>query len=622
VRSIRLNKNNVIELSAYALAVILCLIILIWVLRLWDADLSIPFSYSGDALMFGMYVKGIIDTGWYMQNSYIGAPWGLNLLDYPNASNLDCLLIKLISIVTHDYATTYNVFFLITFPLTTLTTMFALRQFKISLPISIVVSLLYTFIPYHFLRGEPHIFFASYFMIPLMVMVMMWVFTDDNLFFNSKNGNKLNVSSPKFIASVIICILISSTMGYYVVFSGFLLLIAGIYSATVKKKWYPALTAFVLLAILLIGLLVNIAPTLIYHITNGGNPLVASRTTAEAETYGLKIIQLFMPVIGHRVAELAAIANQYATTSPLVNENSMASLGIIGSIGFLAMIGLLFVRVYKPFDEYSKIGLPLLNGLSILNIAAVLLGTIGGFGALLTIVLPEIRCYNRISIFIAFFSLFTIAILLQIVRQRYVKTNIAKALFCIFLIIILIMGVFDQTTVFFAPSYTAIKTSYVSDQNFIDRIEAIAPNNAMIFQLPYSQFPEGVTINKLRDSDEFKGYLHSNSLRWSYGVVKGREGDLWMQNVTSQPLDIMVNDISISGFSGIYVDSYGYADGGANITADLSRLLGVNPVISGDGRLYFFDMSEYNKNLKASFTDIEWATQRNVLLGENFTVTA
>ena len=44
------------------------------VLRLWRADLRVPFNYRGDSVFFAMMVKAVIDHGWYLTNAQLGAP--------------------------------------------------------------------------------------------------------------------------------------------------------------------------------------------------------------------------------------------------------------------------------------------------------------------------------------------------------------------------------------------------------------------------------------------------------------------------------------------------------------------------------------------------------------------
>ena len=242
-----------------------------------------------------------------------------------------------------------------------------------------------------------------------------------------------------------------------------------------------------------------------------------------------------------------------------------------------------------------------LNGLSILNLSAVLLATIGGFGTIVAyLIIPEIRCYNRMSIFIAFFAIFTVIILLEEFSRRYIKTSTSRQLFSVFIGLILIVGVLDQTSYSFVPSYAPTKAEFLKDENFVNSIEAIMPENAMIFQLPYVPFPENPQVNQMYDYSHLRAYLHSKDLRWSYGVIKGRPGDYWQKVVTSLPVEDMVKTLLRAGFDGIYIDSYGFQDYGAKLIPNISKILGKEPLVSSDQRLYFFDMTVYNKELRGS----------------------
>lgn len=587
-------KPYIKPMVAYILALFICVITLAWVMKLWEADFSIPFSYEGDALNLDMLIKSIIDNGWIYYNDFVGMPTGLYMYDYPVADNLTFGLIKIITFFAHNYANAMNFFYLLTFPLTTFTTMLVLRQFKVSYASSIVFSLLFTFVPYHFLRGEPHVHIANYFIIPPMVMVIIWIYTDKIFFSNSNKDEvdlKINIFNRKSIMSILICFIVSSSFIYYSLFSCFFLMVAGITSSISRKNKYPLLESIVLIASILIGVIINILPSLIFIFNHGRNAEAIARTPfIEAELYGLKIIQLLMPIPGHRIPFLAHIADIYFRSAPLVTENYMSSLGIIGSVGFIILILYIF---YKSANGINNV--PLISELSILNLSAILLATIGGFANIVNLIFPAVRAYNRMSIFIAFFSFFAVAILLDYFSKKYVKTKAPILLFYGLMALILVGGILDQTSDSFAPPYSTTKAEYISDQNFMDGIQAVMPENAMIFQLPYAWYPEYPPINRMTDYSHFKGYLHSKDLRWSYGTIKGRAGDLWQREVATLPLTDMVKILSITGFNGIYVDSYGYPDNGISIIANLSNLLDTEPLISANGRLFFFDMTEYNR---------------------------
>ena len=252
-----------------------------------------------------------------------------------------------------------------------------------------------------------------------------------------------------------------------------------------------------------------------------------------------------------------------------------------------------------------------------LNLSAVLLGTIGGLGVFVAYLFSfsYIRGYNRISIFIAFFAILAVLIVLEYIHRNWCLTRKRQLLFTAVLCMLLIGGILDQTRPTYAPDYDAIKQQFLQDQRFIDQIETEVPNSSMIFQLPYMSFPESSRINSMGSYSPVIAYLHSHTLRWSYGSMKGRAEDAWEKSISSQNLSTMTKSLAFAGFNGIYVDSYGYGDRGNNKTlSSLSSILQTTPIVSDSKRFYFFDMTKYNDQLKSQLTPEEFAKQKEKIL--------
>src|ERR1700694_3555365 len=268
-----LANSRLRTIGEYAGAVVLCLVILICVMKLWRADPRTPFEYGGDALFHGMVIKGIIDNGWYLRNNFIGAPGGSEVFYFPMADNLNFLLIKLFSLFTSDYALIFNFYFVLTFPLTTISSLYVFRHFKISYLIALMGSLLYTFLPYHFFRNQHHLVLAGYYIVPLMVMVLLWVFSGKVLGSESdesKSGRRLNLLSKRFIASIVICLLIASGgLGYYAFFACFFLLVAGVAAGLYWKSVRHLMVSVILIAVVFSGFVINLVPNMIYIRSQG-----------------------------------------------------------------------------------------------------------------------------------------------------------------------------------------------------------------------------------------------------------------------------------------------------------------------------------------------------------------
>jgi phosphoglycerol transferase len=74
--------------------------------------------------------------------------------------------------------------------------------------------------------------------------------------------------------------------------------------------------------------------------------------------------------------------------------------------------------------------------------------------------------------------------------------------------------------------------------------------------------------------------------------MRGREGDIWAP-VVAEPPKRMIETLVEAGFTGVYVDRAGYADGGAVLEAALGMVLGEDPIVSANARLAFFDVRAF-----------------------------
>lgn len=596
-----LDSDRLKRASQYFAAVILCALILCFLLKLWRADLHVPLHYNGDALIHTMFIKGIVDNGWYWQNPQLGAPNRLEMYDVPAVDNSAAVIIAVIGLFTKNPFLVLNIFYLLTYPLVTISALYVFLRFKLSYAVALFASLLYTFLPYHLLRGESHLFLSAYYFVPLAAMVVLWVASDQLTDERKRFG--INLRNPKFIISVVVCILVGSNAIYYPFFTCFLLVIAGISAAVVRRKLRPLAPAVVLIVLTFVVLVINLAPTIAY-VYKHGDAGITDRSLAGPEIYSLKISQLLLPITGHRVGKLNSLKNRY-NQSTLVTEADASALGLIGSIGFLALLAQLLLRRHGPDSIVAD--------LSILNLAAVLLATIGGFGSFFALfVSPAIRSYNRICVFIAFFSLLAVALGVEWFYERRVRSRTGQFVFYGLLSLVTIAAILDQTSRSHVPQYAQIKAEYISDDNFVKGIEGSLPEGAMVFQLPYVPFPENPPVQKMVDYDHLRGYLHSQKLRWSYGTMKKRPGDLWQRQVAALPVKEMVRWLAFAEFSGVYLDRNGYnGNDAATIEAQLREALEIEPITSENGRLVFFRSIESNRRLRSLYSDSEWQTKQD-----------
>src|SRR4029453_5312395 len=167
------------RLAVYVGAVPLPCALAFFGLRLDRADLRAPFYYDLDALLILPMVKATAQRGpgghWRNQRRGQGvtAPGRtefMELYDFPVIDLLHLTLIWMLSKLVANIVLLFNLYFLLTFPLTPLTAMIAFRHLRLTLPAATVGGMLYAFLPYHYQRWENHYFLAAYWLVPLSLI--------------------------------------------------------------------------------------------------------------------------------------------------------------------------------------------------------------------------------------------------------------------------------------------------------------------------------------------------------------------------------------------------------------------------------------------------------------------
>ena len=566
------------DILLYCFTSLASLIILLSVCECHNKSWSVPFwgPLAGDSLFHAALVKSVIQNGWYLFNPYIGAPANSPLYDFYYAPTLHIAGIKILSVFTRNFGVLFNVYFALTFPLSTLSAIFAFRSFGVARLPAASTAILFSFLPFHLLRGQLHLPYAAYFMVPLGCTVALSIWD-------------IPWTSRTYVLAILVCVVLSFDLPYWPFFTAFAISVAGLCAAFSNRSMLPAATADLLVAAIAIASVVNLIPNILYRWQHGSNPEALVRVPQEAEIYGLKIAQLMLPVVNHRFAPFQKVREGYDATAPLVNENSTATLGLVAGIGFCFLILVTFIDI----DLCNR--WPVLPRLAKLNLACLLLGTVGGFASLLSFtIFDKIRCYNRVSILIGLFALFAVAIILTEVCGR-----LPGWAACTLCAAVVAFGLWDQTP----PRYdfNAVNSARMAnDGAFIKQIERRVPKQAMIFELPYQPYPEGGSVNRMQDYEPLSPYLYSEYLRWSAGAIKGRAEDARERRIASSSAPEMLGALVLRGFRGVYIDRDGYTDNARALETELASLLREQPMTSRDGRLSFFDLAPFRPQFQES----------------------
>jgi len=615
---------------------LLCSLILVFVMKLWKADINFLFvGIGGDAALETMSIKNLIETGTRNLADRLGGIGGQKLYDYPVSDFLNFTIMRFFSLFTDNAAAVANLFFLATFPLAAMSAMFALLELRISRSSSLFCSLLYPFMAYHFLRNQNHLLLSGYYMAPLGILVVLWLLASENLLtFRRRNPFRKNLAdNRKYFLSLIFCLMISSTGVYYAFFTCFFIMLAVVKSIVDEKRWNKTTTASVtMLSTVILGGLLNYLPTFLFHMSGGERGSELIRLGEGAEYYSLRLIDLFVPTMGHHIGRIANLVQKFHNSEPLANENVTISLGVMGSIGFAL---LLFVPILKLQNQSMRARL--IKNTSLLAYSGFLLATMGGISALICrFLISGIRAYNRIAVFFFFMGLLAVGVIIDTViygrstasessqgstdssgssdsigstdssasafsdtsatpKKHFLTIRAAfqkhRSKLVIFLIPLLFAALFDQIPVNSVFPYAANKKNDQAILTYFAEVEASVPEGTYVYQLPYVIFPEPDVAYGSGPYAQLAGYLNTDELRWSYGAMRGTGNDLWAKSVAEMPAEDMLAALEAAGYGGIYIDLLNYPDDTlAALKDQIIALTGSTPVVSEDGQRVFISL--------------------------------
>ena len=462
------------------------LLLLIPVLRLWRMNFRVPMVYWGDAVFYLMLAKNVVVHGSYLTNSSLGAPFGQQLYDFPQGGdNLNILVLRVIGLFTNDAALAVNLFYLLTYPLVALSALLVLRRFGMSRAAAFLSAVLFTMLPYHFWRGENHLFLSAYWAVPLGAYLTLVTLDGGALFAGRDGGRRLARGlSRTTLGTIAICIVVGSTGLYYGAFSALLILTAALVAGIVKRSRAVFLSGLAAAVVVSGVLVINLSPSLVYTWTHGKNTAVVDRQPQESEAYGLKLTKLLLPVDDHRIGLFARAASTY-DRSTVIPENTVEAgqtLGTIGDVGFFVLLFVLFASCVAAARWRPP---PVLQHASFATIAAFLFGTVSGFSAIFAyFVTSDLHAPARISVFIAFFSLLAVGVLLDAGARRFLPVARRARWLAVAVTALVLIGVADQTTNAFVPDWSGVQQSWRTDALFGQAVERALPRGSMVFELP------------------------------------------------------------------------------------------------------------------------------------------
>lgn len=582
--------------SPYLVAAVTSSIGAAWALRLWRADLHVPFVYYGDAVAVSAHVKTTLARGWYESQPLLGWPYGQHFHDFPMSDDLHLFVLRVLGLVLRDWALTLNVYFFLGFPLAALTSAYVMRRLGVGRAMTVLVATLYALAPYHFTRSESHFFLASYWVVPPAVLVVVrslrgepvWAAPNDRAW----RLGPVRVTRRGALTALAM-VLVSGGAAYYGVFVLCLLAVAGIVGAIHTRSWRH-LVGSAAAGVVAVGTMVAfMLPDILWAHAHGTDTAALNRDASGAEVYALKVTSLLLPVPGHAFAPFAMLRQLYDSAYPLPSEQP--ALGLTAALGLVALLVIAVIELGRPRSVARPPAgrWPTLVAIATLALVALLFSTVGGVGSLISFLTPNIRGWNRMSIIIALLALAAVGLgldhLAGALRAR-TSARVASAAVVVVACVGMVAGTLDQVSPSARPDVVAVAKQFTMDAAWVTQVESTLGADAAIFQLPYMSFPESAALNGVYDTDQLKPFLHSDTLRWSGGGIKGRAASDWPATVAALPPDLAADALAAAGFSGVVLDTAALGDQAGSVREAWQAVAGVPVVIGSDGRYLVFDL--------------------------------
>ncbi|WP_448629974.1 hypothetical protein [Cellulomonas soli] len=564
------------------------------VMRLWRATFSVPISYSGDAMLVLSVARNMQVSGSYLHADLLGAPFGQDLAAFPGSVGdfWHLAALRVLALVLTP-AESYNAFLVGSFVAVALTAYVAFRWLGSRRLLAATLAVVYSLASYHFARAGGHLFLSAYYSVPLGVATAAQLL----------RGRIDLLRSPRRFGrdewlAVAGLVLLAGGGVYYAAFGAILLLTAGILRALAEHRFRPAVQAVAAVAALVVGILLTALPYLVYDAPIGSSTPVEGRTYGAAEVYGLKIVDLLLPLPSHRIGLLRHF--RAVTDTQGIRGEGTETLSTLATIGLVLVVVTFLVPRLRPASEAVE----RLRTHGTFAVVMILCSTIAGVGAILSILgFGMLRAWNRASIVIAFSALCGLAVLLEVAWDRLrprlpARPGLVPATAVLLSTGLVLAATYDQTGDQFLPDHAGNSVRWSRDARYFADLEDRFGAEAAVFQLPVTSFPENGPVGAMPDYDHLRGYLHSD-LAWSYGGVKGGPAQ-WQQVAVADGIPAALPRLVAAGFDAVYVNRTAYADHGAEVEAAIVATTGPQaPAVDEAGELATYDLRDYARQLRA-----------------------
>lgn len=581
--------KNLIAVLLTALAALATVLISV---RIWDISLAVPSALDDDTPLMLTLIQSVREEGitGFFHYSRLGAPGsGADLIDMPFLDfNTGLQIYLLTRFLSSETAVLYLLYFL-SYPFAAAAMYLTCSRFTKRIPLRMLISYIFAVAPYHFYRFMMHMTLSNYYIVALGIWAAC-IAAEEPF---ERFAPKYFAGSPLKIAGFYGVLLLSGLSNVY--YALFELIILGCvilykYVGKDRKTLLFARNELLCIAAVAAGVFLCLFPNILFTRKEGVN-LTTKRFPSDTEIFGLKISQFFIPPEYSSSGLLRSIYEKFTENSLFDTESKSAFLGIAGITGLLVIAAWFIYRFCAARKPVNSIHSKRMDFLTLTVAAFILYSTVGGIGLLVSVfVMSSFRAITRVSIFISCCCLLALVTALEHLLDKLPKekNDLRRRAVCICTALILPITLYaeiDYKAVGWQDEFKAKHQMYTA---FYGEMESKLSPGDMVFILPFMLFPESGSM-EITPYQHTLPCLYTDTLRFSFGGIKGRNisANLIILKQTPEEQFAAMQE---SGFAGVLVDANGVTKGLDEMLAFYRDQLGLTPITSVDGTLYFFDI--------------------------------
>lgn len=597
-------NEKVKRIGFYLIQILVVTFILIFALQLWQHDFNVPFVYANDTLWSLTVIKAMVQNGWSYVIPQLSAPYEFYACTFPVISTFDGILMKIISFFTNSPGMILNIFWLTTFIITSLLASLCLQLLKINPWLSAAVGILYAFIPFVFIRNVAHLCLL-YYTVPSVCLLAIYI----------SHGWK-NIPQESWIRKIGYagCVIQGFSYIYFSFFSIILFFTAALIGYKRNKSGKSIQIALVAISLVGITSFCNMLPAF-YIWSKEGKP-AEYKSPIEAEIYGAKLRKMIAPHHANALPLLKAWGKKdsqmlFPNENENENENVSARLGVYGAYGFILLLaGLIFFEEKKENERWL-----LLQQLAYLNLAAFLIITVGGFGAVINLLtVPDIRCYNRFSPYISFLAMAGLSLFIQ-EGILHCKKKALQYISILGVLLLLGISLYDQLLDrnLIVGRYATDQQNVYHEKNIVAMMEKHFPSGTKVYQFPPTLFPADSLKGRMLTYDHARPFFWSNHFSWSWPSFSNICAQ-WQAKIAPLQGEALAKALILSNFEAIWVDRYGYNDNAVALIQSLVKAGAIELVPNLSERYAILDLRSLKNKLRENLGEKEYARQSSEIL--------